>query len=159
MCSEPSTLESILDDLLQHPRQLRLVKPTVVVDAGIGTEANLQMIRTKGLDYVCVDRRRFQELPEGDSTVVHQGPSGLVKAIRSADASEFLCSVRVRKDTKRRSPSRIDSRCALSRISKDWPILSKRKEGSRDTKRSWNTLAFSRKGTILSPDCMRSALS
>ena len=88
--SEPSTLESILDDLLlQHSRQLRLVKPTVVTDAGLATEANLRMIRSKGLDYVCVDRRRWQEIPEGNPTVVHQGLSGVVKAIRSADASDW----------------------------------------------------------------------
>jgi len=89
--SEPSTLESILDDLLlRHPRQLRLVKPTVVIDAGIATEANLQRIRTKGLDYVCVDRRRVQEVPEGNATVVHDGPLGVVKAIRHAEASEMF---------------------------------------------------------------------
>ncbi|MGQ9797470.1 MAG: hypothetical protein ACUVR9_14025, partial [Desulfosoma sp.] len=88
--SEPSTLESILDDLLlQHSRQLRLVEPTVVTDAGMATEANLQMIRSKGVDDVCVDRRRFQEIPEGDPSVVHHGPSGVVKAIRSADAFDW----------------------------------------------------------------------
>jgi len=89
--SEPGTLEAILDELLVHrPRQLCLTRPTVVIDAGIATQANLQTIRTKGLDYVCVDRRRVQEVPEGNPTVVHDGPSGVVKAIRSADSSEVF---------------------------------------------------------------------
>jgi len=89
--SEPSTLESILDDLLlNRPRQLSLLRPTVVIDAGIATEENLQMIRKKGLDYLRVDRRRVKDIPEGDLEVVHEGPSGVVKAIRSADSSEVF---------------------------------------------------------------------
>jgi hypothetical protein len=66
------------------------VKPTVVIDAGIATEANFEMIRKKGLDYVCVDRRRVQDVPEGNSAIVHGGPSGVVKAVRSADSSEVF---------------------------------------------------------------------
>ena len=89
--SEPSTLESILDDLLlNRPRQLSFLRPTVVIDAGIATEENLQMIRKKGLDYLCVDRRRVKDVPEGDLEVIHEGPSGVVKAIRSDDSSEVF---------------------------------------------------------------------
>ncbi|MGQ9670300.1 MAG: IS1634 family transposase, partial [Desulfosoma sp.] len=96
--SEPSTLESIVDNLLfQHLRQLHRVKPTVVTDAGMATEANLQMIRSRGLDEVCVDCRRFQEIPEGNPIVGHHGPSGLVKAIRSADASEVFLFCEIEK--------------------------------------------------------------
>jgi len=75
--SEPSTLEAVVDEmLLRRPRQLRLAerKLTVVIDAGIATEANLEILRAKGLDYVCVDRRRVQDVPEGEPHVVHDGP-------------------------------------------------------------------------------------
>jgi transposase len=91
--SEPGTLEAVVDEMVLHrPRQLPLAnqKPTVVMDAGIATEANLAMLRAKGLDYVCVDRRRLQDIPEGDPHVVHDGPSGIVKAIRSEDSSEVF---------------------------------------------------------------------
>ncbi|OPX39931.1 MAG: hypothetical protein B1H11_01595 [Desulfobacteraceae bacterium 4484_190.1] len=89
--SEPGTLEAILGELLLYrPRQPCPTRPTVVIDAGIATESNLQAIRTKGLDYVCVDRRRVHEASEGNPTVVHDGPSGVVKAIRSADSSEVF---------------------------------------------------------------------
>jgi len=91
--SEPGTLEAVVDEmLLRRPRQLRLAERnlTVVIDAGIATEANLQILRAKGLDYVCVDRRRVQDIPEGEPHVVHDGPSGIVKALRSADSSEVF---------------------------------------------------------------------
>ncbi|HPU30882.1 MAG TPA: IS1634 family transposase, partial [Syntrophorhabdaceae bacterium] len=87
--SEPGTLEGILDDLLGI-RQLRIIKPTVVIDAGIATKENLEIIKMKGFDYVCVDRSRVQEAPEGEPMVVYDGPSGIIKAIRREDSSEVF---------------------------------------------------------------------
>ena len=52
--SEPSTLNKILDELmLSYPRLL--TRPTVVMDAGISTEENLDLIKKRGLDYICVE--------------------------------------------------------------------------------------------------------
>ena len=91
--SESSTLGKILDDFfINSPRQLRLDgrRPTVVIDAGIATEDNLSLIRKKGLDYICVDRRRVKEIPTGDERVVHSGASGTVKAIRVEEPGEVF---------------------------------------------------------------------
>jgi predicted kinase/transposase len=91
--SEPSTLERVLDDFfINSPRQLSLDgrRPTVVMDAGIATEGNLELIRKKGLDYICVDRRRVKEIPSGKEKVVHEGDCGIVKAIRVEEPSEIF---------------------------------------------------------------------
>lgn len=91
--SGPGTLKAIVNEMLLHRlRQLCLPdqKPTVVLDAGIAPKANLGFLRDKGLDYVCVDRRRGQEVPKGDPHVIHDGPSGVVKALRSGDSFEAL---------------------------------------------------------------------
>ncbi len=91
--SEPSTLEKILDDFfINSPRQLPLngKLPTVVMDAGIATEENLEMIRQKGLDYICVDRRKVKEIPSGEEKVVHEGNYGTVTAVRVEEADEVF---------------------------------------------------------------------
>lgn len=93
--SEPATLKTVLDEMLTYcPRQLSLTgqRPTVVFDAGIATEANLEMVRARGLDYVCVDRRRVKEVPEGDEGQVHEGPSGTVSALRGESSGEVFLS-------------------------------------------------------------------
>ncbi len=91
--SEPSTLEKILDDFfINSPRQLPLngKLPTVVMDAGIATEENLEMIRQKGLDYICVDRRKVKEIPSGEEKVVHEGNYGTVTAVRVEEPDEVF---------------------------------------------------------------------
>ncbi len=91
--SEPSTLGKILDDFfINSPRQLPLngKLPTVVMDAGIATEENLEMIRQKGLDYICVDRRKVKEIPSGEEKVVHEGDYGTVTAVRVEEPDEVF---------------------------------------------------------------------
>ena len=91
--SEPSTLEKILDDFfINSPRQLPLngKLPTVVMDAGIATEENLEMIRQKGLDYICVERRKVKEIPSGEEKVVHEGNYGTVTAVRVEEPDEVF---------------------------------------------------------------------
>jgi len=59
--SEPGTLEKILDGL--HGQQPSLLKPLVIMDAGIATEENLQWLRKNNYDYLVVSRRRKREIP------------------------------------------------------------------------------------------------
>jgi len=59
--ADTATLEDMLADLKGHAHLHS--KQTVVLDAGIATEDNLAMIREKGLDYVCVSRKRLNEYP------------------------------------------------------------------------------------------------
>jgi hypothetical protein len=91
--SEPATLKTVLGEMLHNlPRQMSIFdkRATVVFDAGIATEANLKMVREMGLDYVCVDRRRIKDIPEGEEQLVHEGPSGMVKAIRDESSGEVF---------------------------------------------------------------------
>ena len=88
--SEPSTLGSILDGLPQ-PGQLPLrATPTVIIDAGIATEQNLALIRSRKMDYVCVSRSRPRQLPEGEKALIRTGPGGTVEGIRLEKEGEVL---------------------------------------------------------------------
>lgn len=56
--SDTSSLESVLKDLdyaAQHE------KPLIVMDAGIATEANLNLVRKKKYDYLCVSRSKLKD--------------------------------------------------------------------------------------------------
>ena len=59
--ADSTTIEDMLDDLKQYtPHQ---TKATVVIDAGIATEDNLQLIASRGYHYVCVSRKRLTDYP------------------------------------------------------------------------------------------------
>ena len=67
--SEPQTFEPMLDDVAS---QLRTIgdKPVVVMDAGIATEDNLEIIKQKGYDYVCVNRTKPKQYTKlSDKTI------------------------------------------------------------------------------------------
>ncbi len=55
--SDSSNLESIIDHLDYAKRSH---KPLIVLDAGIATEANLELIRQKGYHYLCVSRSKLK---------------------------------------------------------------------------------------------------
>jgi Transposase DDE domain. len=64
--SEPGTLREFLEDFKADTSgQLPLSEkaPTVVVDAGIGTKGNLELIRDQGFHYISVARSRPDEIP------------------------------------------------------------------------------------------------
>lgn len=58
--SDSATLEDMLKDLEQHNPKTA-TSQTVVIDAGIATEENLQLINQKGYKYVCVSRKRLKD--------------------------------------------------------------------------------------------------
>jgi len=59
--ADSTTMEDMLSDLTSHSRAPG--RQTVVMDAGIATEANLTMIREHGHEYVCVSRHRLKDYP------------------------------------------------------------------------------------------------
>lgn len=59
--TDVSTLEDMIEYLVKHSPSH--VKQTIVMDAGIATEANLELIKSKGYKYVCVSRKRLKEYP------------------------------------------------------------------------------------------------
>jgi transposase len=74
--SEPRTLQEMLEAFKSTSRDEQLIfsdgRPTVVIDAGVATEANLQLIRQTGYHYVCVSRSRPQEIPTGGLIVIKE---------------------------------------------------------------------------------------
>ena len=58
---DAGTLPDMIADLEQHSQTSS--KKTIVIDAGIATEANLAFIREKQYDYVCVSRKRLKNYP------------------------------------------------------------------------------------------------
>lgn len=56
--SDSAGLEKVIDQL-DYTKKAK--QPIVVIDAGIATEANLQMIRSKGYHYLCVSRIKLTD--------------------------------------------------------------------------------------------------
>lgn len=57
---ETTTLEAMLNELSTQT-SFTGRKPMVVMDAGIATEDNLKMLRSKGYDYLCVTRSKLKD--------------------------------------------------------------------------------------------------
>jgi len=88
--SEASTLGAILDALPTSAQLPLRVTPTVVMDAGIATEANLALIRSRGMDYVCVSRTKSWKVPDGEMSLIKTGPGGTVQGIRLEKDGEIV---------------------------------------------------------------------
>ena len=59
--ADPATLSDMIADLKAHSPAK--VKQTIVIDAGIATEDNLERINSQGYTYVCVSRKRLSDYP------------------------------------------------------------------------------------------------
>jgi transposase len=71
--SEPKTLRGFLeayDKQLKAHLPLLKERPTVVIDAGIGTKENLTLIRSLGFHYITVSRSRLKETPSTEDLVL-----------------------------------------------------------------------------------------
>jgi transposase len=58
--SEPSTLAATIDSLSANTSQGSR-KPVVVIDAGIATDENVDLLKEKGYDYLCVTRSKLKD--------------------------------------------------------------------------------------------------
>lgn len=65
--SEPSTLRSALERFEAEAGAGGGPKPTVVLDAGIATEANIVWLRERGYGWICVSKEARPAPPEGDA--------------------------------------------------------------------------------------------
>ncbi len=63
--SEPGTLKQAI-------AQLAGAKPTVIMDAGIATEANLTYLKEQGLGWICVERTKTPPVPEREPDQVFE---------------------------------------------------------------------------------------
>jgi transposase len=78
--SEPATLAQMLSGLGVPP------SATVVMDAGIATEANLTWLRERGYHYVVVSRLRGREFDPAQATEVESAGGVQIKIHRKLDA-------------------------------------------------------------------------
>ena len=84
--SEPGTLEKIVPEISFGDK-----KPTIITDAGIGTQENIKWMKSHGYDYIVVSRKRLHEIPVGlDLVDVRENAQRLVRAaIRINDDGEM----------------------------------------------------------------------
>ena len=97
--SEPATLKSILTGLKQEKEekpdgQLALFQqtsPTVVIDAGIATQENLDLIIQENYHYICVSRTRPKQIPEEGLIIIREDASSTIQVKRlDQDGEVFL---------------------------------------------------------------------
>lgn len=85
--SDSESLPKIIDNLrLQTSEEKRAV---VVIDAGIATEDNLELIKAKGYDYVCVSRSKIKDYSID--------PKGNIKHLMTKD-EQFITLQKVHKE-------------------------------------------------------------
>ena len=58
--ADSDTLETMINSINQNTSFVER-KPIVVMDAGIATDDNLEMLRTKGYNYICVSRSKLKD--------------------------------------------------------------------------------------------------
>jgi len=85
--SEPKTLEEMIQNLTAHQS---LLKPIIILDAGIATEANLKWLKDKGYDYIVSARQNAPSIELEGELVAVGDLQGLVKAalIKSSEGEE-----------------------------------------------------------------------
>jgi transposase len=58
---DPATLEDMINDLKVHSSTK--AKQTIVIDAGIATDDNIELIDEKNYNYICVSRKKIRDYP------------------------------------------------------------------------------------------------
>ncbi|HUW64735.1 MAG TPA: IS1634 family transposase, partial [Spirochaetia bacterium] len=60
--SEPKTLTDILDEVYRESEPLfKVIRPTIVMDRGIATKANIDLLKTKEYPYIVIERRAVEK--------------------------------------------------------------------------------------------------
>ncbi len=99
--SEPSTLASVLDRLgeMEGGSLFGSVAPTIVMDRGIATRANIELLGTRNLNYVVIERANKKSLyrehflqMEGFAEISDaQGSPVLLKKLEGENTTVVLC--------------------------------------------------------------------
>ena len=113
--SEPQILAEMIKDLKRSPfrqaestelQQLfKQEKPTIVMDAGIATEDNINWLTKEQYHYLVVSRKHHREFSEKDAVVVKTDKNCTVKAYKKTDDKtgevELYCHSTRREDKER----------------------------------------------------------
>ena len=91
--SEPKTLKEILQTICSNgsPRgALFIEKPTVVIDAGLATKENIELIKNMGFHYVCVARSRPKEIPQEGLIVIKEDEKSTIRVKKLTENEEII---------------------------------------------------------------------
>ena len=90
---EPSTLLDMINDIHSQVSgetpPLFVTKPTIVMDAGIASEDNLDLVRENGFSYIVVSRSRPEHVEEGAFEEIKEGIK--VKEMRIENETYLHC--------------------------------------------------------------------
>jgi transposase len=87
--SEPKTLETMIKSLAgEGIHEDCLIKPTIVLDAGIASEKNIQWLKGKQYPYIVVSRKKKKAIPSDVTMIAVQ--AGLAKN-HETDELELYC--------------------------------------------------------------------
>jgi transposase len=106
--SEPQTLETMLGGLQGRAGS------TVVLDAGIASEDNLQWLKAQGYRYLVVSRKRKRDFDEDQAMTVKSAPGQQVKVQRvvnpDTDEVELYCHSELREKKEQAMQDRVAER-------------------------------------------------
>lgn len=120
--AESKTLPEILDTVAPKDRPMFAVAPTIIMDRGIATKANLQLIRERELPYAIIERRdrtedfleEFRQTGQGFEVLLDSaGQRVLVKKVLPEDKSApavLLCLSEARREKERAIGALLGSR-------------------------------------------------
>lgn len=104
--SEVTTLEKTIEELSVNT-SLTDRKPVIVMDAGIASEQNLEMLKTKGYDYLCVSRTSLKDykskLSEGQTVETQDNKQNTIvlKNMKKDDCQDTYLYVRSEQKAKK----------------------------------------------------------
>ncbi len=86
--SEPETLKKMVNGLEKKGRSdlFETQKATVVMDAGIASEKNIEWLKANEYPYIVVSRKRHRQFDEDEAVVVKQDKGCTVKAQKVIDS-------------------------------------------------------------------------
>lgn len=111
--SEPGTFEAMLSDVVPG-MGIKGEKPVIVMDAGIATEENLEIIRggKYGYDYVCVSRaipKHYDKLTD-KATAISDNRGHKIELTKIAVPGKDDCFLHVKSSQKKKKEASIDKK-------------------------------------------------
>lgn len=111
--SEPGTFEAMLSDVVSG-MEIKEEKPVIVMDAGIATEENLEIIRGEkyGYDYVCVSRaipKHYDKLTD-KATAISDNRGHKIELTKIAVQEKDDCFLHVKSSQKKKKEASIDKK-------------------------------------------------
>lgn len=106
--SEPETLLNMIKALHQQD-PTNTAKPTIVIDAGIATDDNLQALKKAGYHYIVVSRKKF-DVPDTDNfMVLKKTKKNTVEAMRIVGDDEIVlyCKSQLKQQKERSMQGRL----------------------------------------------------